>query len=137
MTFFSDIYTKAKNAIGNAINQIKDRGTAFFTGSNYIGPFNRLDDDYLRSHPPKDAADSTALSHDLDYSRIARDRDNGRISRDEANRQIRGSDQRFLNGMNQHFYTNPLGATLGHVGIAFKNMLEDKYGLDRNLFVTH
>jgi hypothetical protein len=136
MGFFSQIYQKAKNSISNVINEIKNRGTAFFTGSNYIGPFNRLDEEYLRTHPPKDAADATALTHDKDYARIASDRDSSRISREQANRMIRESDDRFLNGMNQNFHTNPWGATLGHMGIAFKKMLEDKYGLDRNLFVN-
>lgn len=135
MGFFSDLYDKAKKTIGNVVDQIKDRGTAFFTGSNYIGPFNRLDDEYLRTHPPTDEADKHALTHDLDYSRIARERDKGNVSRDEANRLIRESDQRFLNGMNKNFWSNPWGATLGHLGISLKNALEDKYGIDRNLFV--
>lgn len=136
MGFFSNLYTKAKEGVSNAIKDWKNRGMAIFTNSNYIGAFNRLDDEYLRTHPPKDAADATAMAHDFDYSRIARERDNGRISRDEANRMIRESDQRFLNGMNQHYSSNPWGATLGHMGISLKNMLEDRYGLDPHLFVS-
>ena len=56
--FFDDVKNKYK--------EIKDKGAAFLTGTNYVGPFNRLDEEYLRTNPPTDKIDEGAMRHDLE-----------------------------------------------------------------------
>jgi len=136
MGFFSNLWQGAKNLVTNAWNEIKQRGTTIFTNSHYIGPYNALSPEYIRTHPPKDPVDAGALHHDFDYSRIANARDTGMISQKEANHLIRESDERFLHNTQKHFHHNPLGATLGYLGIKGKTLLEDVGLLDRNTFVT-
>jgi len=36
--------------------------------SNYCGPFNRVDEEYQKSHPPTNRVDSICLRHDLNYN---------------------------------------------------------------------
>jgi hypothetical protein len=113
---------------------IKDRGAAVLTGTNYVGPFNRLDEEYLRTNPPMDKIDEGAMRHDLEYSRIAKLRKAG-ASKAEVARLIRESDDEFLDNIKKHWRTNPRAAAMGYAGIKGKNVAEDVVGLDRNLFV--
>jgi hypothetical protein len=76
------------------------------------------------------------MFHDFDYSRIAKQRNEGKISTKEANDLIRESDNRFLYNTKKNFQHNPLGASLGYLGVKGKNILEDIGLLDRNQFVT-
>lgn len=134
MGFLSDLWGKAKNYVTKNIYEPTRR---FLTGgSNYIGPFNRLDTDYLKSNKPIDKVDEGAMFHDLDYSRIATQRDKGNLTKGEANKLIRESDERFLENTKRHATQNPLGAGLGYLGIWGKNKLEDLGILDPNQFVT-
>lgn len=133
MGWFSNIWSKAKNFASNVYN----KGRSFLTGgSNYIGPFNPLNSDYLKSHPPTDAVDAGAMNHDLDYSRIAKQRDTGNVSALEANKLIRESDERFLQNTRDNLSSNYVGGGLGWLGIKAKNLAEDYLGLDPNKFVT-
>ena len=111
-----------------------DRGTAVLTGTNYVGPFNRLDDEYIRTHPPKDVIDEGAMKHDLEYSRIAKLRKAG-APKEEVERLIRVSDDAFLDNIRKNFKANPRASILGYAGIKGKNLAEDYAGLDKNLFV--
>jgi hypothetical protein len=113
---------------------IKDRGAAVLTGTNYVGPFNRLDEEYLRTNPPMDKIDEGAMKHDLEYSRIAKLRKAGTPA-DEIERLIRKSDDEFLDNIKKHWRTNPRAAAMGYAGIKGKNIAEDTVGLDKNLFV--
>ena len=113
---------------------VKDRGAAVLTGTNYVGPFNRLDEEYLRTNPPMDKIDEGAMRHDLEYSRIAKLRKAG-ASKEEVARLIRESDDEFLDNIKKHWRTNPRAAAMGYAGIKGKNVAEDVVGLDRNLFV--
>lgn len=115
-------------------NEIKDKGAAYLTGTNYVGPFNRLDDEYIRTHPPTDKIDEGAMKHDLEYSRIAKLRKAG-TPKAEIERLIRVSDDAFLDNIKKHYRTNPRAAIMGYAGIKGKNVVEDVVGLDRNLFV--
>ena len=136
MGFFSHLWNGAKNLVSNAWNEIKQRGTTLFTNSHYIGPFNALSPEYVRTHPPKDPVDAGALHHDFDYSRIAKARDSGKLSQDEAKKMIRESDERFLENTKANLHHNRLGGTLGYLGIKAKNMLEDAGILSPHQFVT-
>jgi hypothetical protein len=124
--FFDDVKNKYK--------EIKDKGAAFLTGTNYVGPFNRLDEEYLRTNPPTDKIDEGAMRHDLEYSRIAKLRKAG-TPKEEIERLIRVSDDAFLDNIKKHWRTNPRAAAMGYAGIKGKNVVEDVAGLDRNLFV--
>ena len=132
----SSVYNAVKDTVGNVYNTIKDRGATLLTGTHYVGPFNRLDPEYLISHPPTDKVDASALAHDFDYSRIAASRDAGKISPAEAKRMIRESDERFIENTRKHQQENPWAATLGRLGIQAKNRLEDIGWLNPNQFVN-
>ena len=132
MGFFSNLFQSGKNLLNNVWNHVRHR----LTNSHYIGPFNPLSPEYIRTHPPKDLVDTGAMFHDFDYSRIAKQRNTGKISTKEANDLIRESDNRFLDNTAKNFHHNPLGAGLGYLGIKGKNILEDIGVLDRNQFVT-
>ena len=122
------------STLGKIYKDIKDRGAAVLTGTNYVGPFNRLDEEYLRTNPPMDKIDEGAMRHDLEYSRIAKLRKAG-ASKEEVARLIRESDDEFLDNIKKHWRTNPRAAAMGYAGIKGKNVAEDVVGLDRNLFV--
>ena len=115
-------------------DEVKDKGMAVLTGTNYVGAFNRLDDEYVRNNPPTDIIDEGAYKHDKDYERIAKMRENG-ASPEIIDKLIRESDERFLKNIRENYKVNPLASALGYAGIASKNVAEDKYGLDKNLFV--
>jgi hypothetical protein len=116
------------------LDEVKDKGMAVLTGTNYVGAFNRLDDEYVKSHPPTDIIDEGAYKHDKDYESIAKMREDG-ASPEVINKLIRESDERFLKNIRDNYNVNPLASALGYAGIAGKNVAEDKYGLDKNLFV--
>ena len=136
MGFFSSLWSGIKHHVGNVWNEIKQRGTTLLTNSHYIGPFNALSPEYLKSHPPTDNVDASALHHDLDYSRIAKQRDTGKASPEEAKKLIRESDERFLGNVKKHYHENKWGGALGYAGIWAKNRLEDLGILNPNQFVT-
>jgi len=136
MGFFSNLWSGLKSKVSNVWNEVKQRGTTLLTNSHYIGPFNALSPEYVRTHPPKDPVDAGALHHDYDYSRIAKARDAGTISQKEASSLIRESDERFLHNTQKHSHHNPWGAALGYIGIKGKNILEDIGVLNPNTFVT-
>jgi hypothetical protein len=124
----------AMNTFNNVKKEFKDKGAAVLTGTNYVGPFNRLDDEYLKSHPPTDVIDEGAMKHDLEYSRIAKLRKAG-TPKAEIERLIRVSDDAFLDNIRKNFKANPRASILGYAGIKSKNLAEDYAGLDKNLFV--
>lgn len=130
------LYRSAVDKVGSVLKTISDRGATLLTGTHYVGPFNRLDPEYLISHPPTDKVDASALNHDFDYSRIAASRDLGKISNKEASQMIRESDKRFIENTKRFQHENPWAATLGRLGIQFKNKLEDWGVLDPNTFVN-
>jgi hypothetical protein len=101
-----------------------------------VGPWNKLDDEYIRKHPPTDKIDEGGLQHDRDYSNIARLRDSGQVSKAEALKLIRDSDSRFLSHMKDNISANPWAGTLGYLGIKGKNLLEDVGLIDPNKFVA-
>ena len=133
--FLGDAWNAIGNTVDKAKREWKDKGMAVLTGTNYTGAFNRLDDEYLRSHPPTDKIDEGALRHDLEYSRIAKLRKEGNTSKAEIDRLIRKSDDEFLANIKKHWRTNPWAGALGYAGIKGKNVAEDTVGLDKNLFV--
>jgi hypothetical protein len=131
-----------KNTAGNVWNKVKsvaselyNRGSTLLTGGHYLGPFNSLDPEYIRTHPPVDRADAGGLRHDLEYEDIARRRKAGSLDVGNANRLTRESDNRFLDTMRQEWTTSPWKSSLGYLGIKGKNILEDAGILNPNLFV--
>jgi len=135
MGFFSSLWSGLKNRVGNAWNEIKQRGTTLLTGTHYVGPLNALTPEYIASHPPTDRVDASAMHHDLDYSRIAKAHRTGTISKEEATSMTRDSDNRFLHNVKKNFYENPWAGTLGYVGIKGKNILEDLGVIKPDAFV--
>jgi hypothetical protein len=131
----SDAYNYVKQKVSDVQKDFKDRGTAVLTRTNYVGPFNRLDDEYIRTHPPVDIIDEGAMKHDLEYSRIAKLRDDGKIGKEETDKLIRDSDIAFLDNIRKNWKVNPWASALGYAGIRNKNLLEDYVDLDKNLFV--
>jgi len=117
------------------VKEVKARGTTILTGTNYVGPYNNLDESYLKTHPPTDNVDKAGLFHDQEYSQIARNRDAGKISSQEASDLIRDSDKRFIHNVDRYKHENEWASSLGGLGIKTKMFLED-LGLDRNKFVT-
>lgn len=132
----SQLFSGASNYASGLWNEAKKRGSTLLTGTHYVGPFNALDDEYKRTHPPKDRVDLGGLIHDTEYSELAKQRDSGAISHDEARRLIRESDNRFLENTATHFKENPWAASLGYAGIYGKTKLEDWGLIDPNKFVT-
>ena len=55
--FFGKIKDKAISTFHDLKNKIKERGTTLLTGTHYVGPFNDLSDEYVRTHPPTDKID--------------------------------------------------------------------------------
>jgi len=131
----SNAYDYVKQKYQDVKKEIADKGSAVLTRTNYVGPWNRLDDEYLRTHPPVDIIDEGAMKHDLEYSRIAKLRDEGKIGAIEADKLIRDSDIAFLDNIRDNWKVNPWASALGYAGIRNKNLLEDYVGLDKNLFV--
>jgi len=129
------IYNYARQKVEDVRKEFKDKGAAVLTRTNYVGPFNRLDDEYLRTNPPVDIIDEGAMKHDLEYSRIAKLRDEGKINKAETDKLIRDSDIAFLDNIRKHWKVNPWASALGYAGIRNKNLLEDYADLDKNLFV--
>ena len=125
-----------KEKISNVYDEVKKRGSTLLTGTHYTGPFNALDDEYIRTHPPTDIIDQGAKEHDERYSELAKLRDSGKLSKNETNKLIRDSDNKFLKNIEDNFNKNRWAGTLGYMGIKGKNLLEDYLGLDRNKFVA-
>lgn len=132
--FLGDMWNAASNKVGELQKEFSDKGAAILTGTNYVGPWNRLDDEYLRTHPPTDIIDEGAMKHDLEYSRIAKLRKAG-APKEEIDRLIRESDDAFLDNIRKNWRANPRASILGYAGIKGKNLAEDYVGLDKNLFV--
>lgn len=142
MGFFSNLWEGAKNLASNVWNKVKstaselyNRGSTILTGGHYLGPFNSLDPEYIRTHPPVDEADRAGLHHDLEYEDIAKRTKSGRLSIPDATRLTRESDNKFLTKMGQEWTTSPWKSTLGYLGIKGKNLLEDAGILNPSLFV--
>lgn len=131
---FDDAYDWVKNKVNATRDEFKDKGAAVLTRTNYVGPWNRLDDEYIRTHPPTDIIDEGAMKHDLDYSAIAKMREEG-ASPEAIDKLIRESDERFLKNIRDNWKANPWASALGYAGIRGKNIAEDTVGLDKNLFV--
>lgn len=131
----SNAYDYVKQKYQDVKQEIADKGSAVLTRTNYVGPWNRLDDEYLRTHPPVDIIDEGAMKHDLEYSRIAKLRDDRKIGKEETDKLIRDSDIAFLDNIRKHWKVNPWASALGYAGIRNKNLLEDYADLDKNLFV--
>jgi len=136
MGFLSGLWSGIKHHIGKVWNEVKQRGSTLLTGTHYVGPFNALTPEYIASHPPTDKVDTSALHHDLDYSRIAKAQKTGKISPEEATSLTRESDTRFLHNVKKHFHENPWAGALGYVGIKGKNILEDIGLLKPSAFVA-
>ena len=142
MGFFSNLWEGAKNLASNVWNKVKstaselyNRGSTILTASHYLGPYNSLDPEYRRTHPPVDRADAAALEHDLTYVDIARRTKDRHITVPEANRLTRESDNKFLDSMKQEWTTSPYKSTLGYLGVKGKTILEDMGILNPNTFV--
>lgn len=131
----TDAYNYAKQKVEDVQKEFQTKGAAVLTRTNYVGPWNRLDDEYLRTNPPVDIIDEGAMKHDLEYSRIAKLRDDGKINKEETDKLIRDSDIAFLDNIRKHWKVNPWASALGYAGIRNKNLLEDYADLDKNLFV--
>lgn len=142
MGWLGDLWSGVKNAASNVWNKVKDtaselynRGSTIFTGGHYLGPFNSLDPEYMRTHPPVDRADRAGLYHDTEYESIAKRVKSGQLTQPEATRLTRESDNRFLTTMGEEWTTSPWKSTLGYLGIKGKNLLEDAGILNPSLFV--
>ena len=131
MGFFSGLWNGAKNRL----TELWNRGSTLLTGGHYLGPFNSLDEEYRRTHPPVDKADEAGLNHDLEYVDIAKLRKDKKINADTASKLTRASDNKFLDVMKQQWTTSPWKTTLGYLGIKGKNILEDIGVINPDIFV--
>jgi hypothetical protein len=131
MSWLSNLWSGAKNRLSELYN----RGSTLLTASHFLGPFNSLTEEYIRTHPPVDKADEAALNHDLEYTDIARNVKEGKLSSDIASKLTRESDKKFLNTMREQWTTSPWKTTLGYLGIKGKNVLEDMGVINPNTFV--
>lgn len=125
----SDGYEKVKE-------KVKKRGSTLLTNSFYVGPWNSLDADYVREHPPTDIIDQGAKEHDERYAELAKLRDSGAMKKEDVDKAIRVSDEKFLKNIRDNYSANRWAGTLGYLGIKGKNLAEDYLGLDRNKFVA-
>lgn len=132
MGWLGDLWSGAKNLASNVWNKVKstaselyNRGSTLLTGGHYLGPYNSLDPEYIRTHPPTDESDRAALHHDLEYVDIARRTKDRHLTVPEATRLTRESDNRFLDKMGEHWSSAPWKSTLGYLGIKGKTILED------------
>jgi hypothetical protein len=132
----SDVGAKGLGLIDKVKKEFEDRGAAVLTGTNYVGPKNRIDEAFQKSNPPKNDVDQAGLTHDLTYADIAKRRDAGEITKEQANEEIRKSDDVFLKTVQANYKEDPFAALLGYAGIWSKTVAEDVLGLDRNAFVT-
>lgn len=132
----SDLGAKGLGLIDKVKKEFDDKGAAILTNTNYVGPWNRIDAEYQKSHPPKNIIDQTGLTHDLEYSDIAKRRDSGEITKEQADEEIRKSDEKFLKSVQNNWKVDPWAAILGYAGIWSKTVAEDIAGVDRNKFVT-
>lgn len=142
MGWLTDLWNSAKNTVSNLwtgtknlASELYNRGSTIFTGGHYLGPFNSLDPEYVRTHPPVDEADRAGYHHDIEYQDIAKRVAEGTLNQSIANRLARESDNRFLTKMGQEWTTSPWKSTLGYIGIKGKNLLEDAGILNPNMFV--
>jgi len=133
--FLGDVWNAVEDKVDKVKREWKDKGMATLTGTNYTGAWNRLDDEYLRTHPPTDIIDKGALEHDLEYSRLAKLRKEGKTPKADLDRMIRESDDKFLQNIRDNWEANPWAGALGYAGIKGKNIAEDTVGLDKHLFV--
>lgn len=131
MSWLSNLWSGAKNRLSEMYN----RGATLLTTGHYLGPWNSLTDEYIRTHPPVDEADRAGLHHDLEYTDIARLVKEGKLSTDVANKLTRESDNKFLKIMKEQWTTSPWKSSLGYLGIKGKNILEDAGILNPKLFV--
>ena len=132
----SDLGAKGLGLIDKVKKEIDDRGAAVLTNTNYVGPKNRIDEEFQRTHPPKNIIDQTGLTHDLEYADIAKRRDSGEITKEQADEETRISDEKFLKSVQNNWKKDPWAALLGYAGIWSKTVAEDIGALDRSAFVT-
>ncbi len=132
----SDLGAKGLGLIDKVKKEIDDRGAAVLTNTNYVGPKNRIDEEFQRTHPPKNIIDQTGLTHDLEYADIAKRRDSGEITKEQADEETRKSDEKFLKSVQNNWKKDPWAALLGYAGIWSKTVAEDIGALDRSAFVT-
>ena len=131
-----ELYNVGKEKVKEAVKEVKSRGSTILTGTNYVGPFNSLDAEYVRTHPPKDIIDLGAKHHDETYSELAKQRDEGKLTTKQVNEKIRDSDEKFLENIRKNWKKNPWASALGYAGIRGKTLAEDYLGVDRNKFVA-
>lgn len=132
----SDLGAKGLGLIDKVKKEFDDRGAAVLTNTNYVGPKNRIDEEFQRTHPPKNIIDQTGLTHDLEYADIAKRRDAGEITKEQADEETRKSDEKFLKSVQTNWKKDPFAALLGYAGIWSKTVAEDIGALDRSAFVT-
>lgn len=132
----SDLGAKGLGLIDKVKKEFDDRGAAVLTNTNYVGPKNRIDEEFQRTHPPKNIIDQTGLTHDLEYADIAKRRDAGEITKEQADEETRKSDEKFLKSVQANWKKDPWAALLGYAGIWSKTVAEDIGALDRSAFVT-
>jgi hypothetical protein len=132
----SDLGAKGLGLIDKVKKEIDDRGAAVLTNTNYVGPKNRIDEEFQRTHPPKNIIDQTGLTHDLEYADIAKRRDSGEITKEQADEETRISDEKFLKSVQANYKKDPWAALLGYAGIWSKTVAEDLGLIDRDAFVT-
>ena len=132
----SDLGAKGLGLIDKVKKEIDDRGAAVLTNTNYVGPKNRIDEEFQRTHPPKNIIDQTGLTHDLEYADIAKRRDSGEITKEQADEETRKSDEKFLKSVQNNYKKDPWAALLGYAGIWSKTVAEDLGLIDRDAFVT-
>ena len=132
----SDLGAKGLGLIDKVKKEFDDRGAAVLTNTNYVGPKNRIDEEFQRTHPPKNIIDQTGLTHDLEYADIAKRRDSGEITKEQADEETRKSDEKFLKSVQNNWKKDPWAALLGYAGIWSKTVAEDIGALDRSAFVT-
>jgi hypothetical protein len=144
MGWFSDLYNKASQTLGNVFDTVKKTvGNVVQTASNwtkgkftapggyrYCGPGNDLDEG-----EPINASDSACRQHDIDYDRFRKMKDAGKIGDKELRDLVRESDDRLISNLRQDS-NRDLGSYLSELGIRAKKKAEDWGILSPEKFVT-
>jgi hypothetical protein len=143
---FGSFANKGKSAWGN-INDVIEGAKKFgqmenngkrrwvMPGFNFLGPNNPVEEQIAQGIKPTNDTDAAALNHDLDYSDIWAKHKAGKLDKNEFNKQVRDSDTRFINHLDNNGEDNLWGNRIGRHLIKAKNIAEDLGIIDHNYFL--
>lgn len=133
MTWFKDIFERAKRTIGNTYESVKNTfdnwSKGFYSAPGrykYCGPGNPVE-----NGEPANASDAACRQHDIDYENFKRQNVQGKELRDL----VRESDDRLIANL-QKAPDRDVGSYLSEYGIRAKKRLEDWGLLSPDRFIS-